>query len=218
MIAAQLDRLRLPGGAEILDAGCGGGLLLDELRRHGAVRAVDSDPGAVAAAARRGVAESVDVAPVDALPFADASFDLVTSFDVLEHLPDDRAALVELRRVARPDGLLLVTVPALPALWSSHDVAAGHRRRYRRAGLVRVAAAAGWRLREATSFNTLLLPVAAALRLATRRSPARSDVRRGGGRAVRLLEPALALEARALRAGLRLPVGLSLLAAFEAEG
>ena len=74
---------------------------------------------------------------------ADDTFDLITCLDVIEHTPDDVLTLTELRAWLKPGGWLLVTVPAYQALWSRHDVANHHYRRYRR-GTLRAAAEAGW--------------------------------------------------------------------------
>lgn len=220
VLAAELDRLvgpPCPGALQILDAGSGAGLMLEELATRGDVCAVDEDPRAVRAASARGLGD-VRRASIDRLPFEAACFDLVTCLDVLEHVSDDRAALRELWRVARGGGRLLVAVPALPMLWSGHDVASGHRRRYRRAGLLAAAADAGWRPLRLTYFNTLLLAPAAAYRLATRAlaRPAQSDLLTAPAAAGPFLDRALRAEARLLRRGLRLPVGLSLLATFVA--
>ena len=70
------------------------------------------------------------------LPLADDSQDLVVAFDILEHLEDDDAAVREVRRVLRPTGTYLVAVPADPRLWSAHDEAVQHVRRYTRAELL----------------------------------------------------------------------------------
>ena len=67
-----------------------------------------------------------------ALPFPDASLDLVVSFDVLEHIEDDDRAVQEFHRVLREGATALIAVPADPRLWSAHDVAVGHVRRYTR--------------------------------------------------------------------------------------
>lgn len=209
ILAAELDRLGPVGDA--LDVGCGAGMMLAELAPRAArLQGVDADPRAVEAAAARGVAQ-VQVATAESLPFPDASFDLVTAFDVLEHTDDDVAALTEIRRVARQDARLLVAVPALPRLWSGHDVAAGHRRRYTRRALTAAAAGAGWAPVRSTSCNTLLLPAIAAVRVATRRRPPQTDLHTAPGLASAVVEPALRLEARALRSGVRFPIGLSLL-------
>jgi SAM-dependent methyltransferase len=219
VLGSELDRLELPASARILDAGCGTGGVLAALSRRGEAVGVDPDPGAAAAAAERVPGADVRVADAAALPFGDAAFDVVCCLDVVEHVDDDRAVLRELRRVTRPGGRLVLTVPALPRLWSGHDVAAGHRRRYRRAALLDAARDAGWAAERVTHFNTLLLPVAAAMRLADRRpARARSHLARGPRRLRPAVGAALRAEARALHAGLRLPVGLSLLAVLRAEG
>ncbi len=106
---------------------------------------------------------------------SDGTFDLITCLDVIEHTPDDRVTLAELRRVAVPGGWLLVTVPAYQALWSAHDEANHHYRRYSRRTLRAVAMQSGWEVARMTSFNSLLLAPAAAVRIAQRRRPANGD-------------------------------------------
>ena len=216
VLRAQLDRLPIPPGARLLDAGCGSGRTLDELARRGRVSGVDTSPEAVAAARRRGHRD-VRVARVERLPFPDGTFDLVTCLDVVEHTPDDRATLAELRRVTRPGGLLVVTVPAYQALWSWHDVVNRHFRRYDSASLRAAAREAGWDVVRDTHFNSLLLAPAAAVRLAQRRRHAhpRSDLELTPPALDGLLELPLRLEAGLVRAGLRLPAGLSLLAVLR---
>ena len=132
IIRAELDRLPLPRRAQVLDAGCGSGRTLQELGRLREVSGIELDPDAAEMARARGLGE-VMVGRLEELPWADASFDLITCLDVIEHTPDDRAALAELLRVCRPGGWLLVTVPAYQALWSLHDEANHHFRRYSRA-------------------------------------------------------------------------------------
>jgi SAM-dependent methyltransferase len=92
------------------------------------------------------------------LPFSDHSVDLVLAFDVLEHL-DDGPALREIRRVLRPGGRLWVAVPADMRLWSGHDEAVGHLRRYSRASLATAVTGAGLDIVELKSWNVLLRPV-----------------------------------------------------------
>lgn len=109
------------------------------------------------------------VARADAhhLPLASGSMGAVTCLDVLEHLHDDGRAAAELRRVLRPDGVLVVAVPADPSLWSAHDVAVNHLRRYTRESLAAVLTGAGLRVERLWSWNVLMRPIAA---LARRRS------------------------------------------------
>jgi SAM-dependent methyltransferase len=216
VLRAELDRLPLPADARLLDAGCGSGRTLDELARYGRVAGVDLSPEAVGAARRRGH-EDVQVGRVEALPFADATFDVVTCLDVVEHTPDDRATLAELRRVTRPGGLLIVTVPAYQSLWSWHDEVNLHYRRYDSASLRTAAAAGGWSVVGDTHFNGLLLLPAAAVRVAQRhrRAHAHSDLDLTPRALNRVLELPLRLESRLLASGGRLPAGLSLLAVLR---
>lgn len=93
------------------------------------------------------------------LPIADGSLDLVMALDVLEHLPDDELAAAEIFRVLRPGGVLIASVPVDPALWSAHDVAVGHVRRYLPADFLSLLDNAGLELVEVRSWMVLLRPV-----------------------------------------------------------
>jgi SAM-dependent methyltransferase len=210
VIRAMLERASLPASPRVLDAGCGTGRNLREYARLGPTRGVDSSPEAIELCRRRG-AENVAAAPVEDLPFDDASFELVCATDVLEHLDDDRAALRELRRVTVPGGVLLATVPAYPWLWSDSDVTLGHRRRYTRPELVERIASAGWRPELVTSFNSLLLaPIAIARRLRGGRSGDRDELRRTPAWLNPPLSIPMRLEAGLIEWGLRLPAGVSI--------
>jgi SAM-dependent methyltransferase len=221
IIRAQLDRLGLPVPARILDAGCGSGRTLQELVEYGEVHGIELDPEAAELARSRGHGE-VLVGRLEELPWEDASFDLITCLDVIEHTPDDRATLAELRRVCRPGGWLLVTVPAYQALWSLHDVANHHYRRYSRAMLREAAVSAGWNVSRMSSFNSLLLAPAAAVRIAQRRLGTHNgytnDLALGPAWLNDVLERPLALEAEWLGRGRTLPVGLSLMGVLRAPG
>ncbi len=219
IIAVELDRLPLPGDARVLDAGCGSGRTLQELERYGEVSGIELNPDAAAVARSRG-AFDVRIGRLEQLPWAENSFDLITCLDVIEHTPDDRATLTELLRVSAPGGWLLVTVPAYQALWSQHDEANHHYRRYVRGTLEAAAVQAGWRVQRMTSFNSLLLAPAAAVRLAARRRRTngrenKTDLDLGPAWLNGLLERPLMSEARWLARGRTLPVGLSLLAVLQ---
>lgn len=220
IIRAELDRLALPAGSRVLDAGCGSGRTLEELGRYGEVFGIELDPGAADVARGRGCGE-VRIGRLEELPWEDDNFDLITCLDVIEHTPDDRVTLRELRRVTRPGGFLLLTVPAYQGLWSTHDVANHHYRRYSRPRLRAAARDAGWHVRRMTSFNGLLLGPAAAVRLAERRrlrrpdSDYKPDLTLGPEWLNAVLEQPLRLEARWLARGRSMPAGLSLLAVLE---
>jgi SAM-dependent methyltransferase len=214
VLRATLDGLELPSPCRILDAGCGSGRTLDELADYGDGCGVDLSPAAVSATRARG--HEAHVGSVAALPFADASFDLVTCLDVVEHTPDDRRTLGELRRVTRPGGVLLLTVPAHPTLWSAHDEANLHYRRYTRGSLVDAAVESDWEVAENSYFNAALLAPAAAVRLARRRAPSgRSELTLTPPALDRVLEWPSRAEAALLRSGVRVPFGLSLLAVLR---
>jgi SAM-dependent methyltransferase len=120
----------------ILEIGCSGGLLLRELRQQGYehVTGIDISPAAVERCRARGI-KDVHVMDAQRLTFENGQFDALIASDVLEHLSDDVQALREWRRILTPNGSLLVFVPAFPLLWSEHDEANQHYRRYRRADL-----------------------------------------------------------------------------------
>ena len=154
----------LPESARILDAGCGTGNNLRHLARHGRAVGVDLSDDALRFCRSRGVAAAK--AGLLALPFPDASFDCVTSFDVLYHrwVRDDRAAVAEMARVLRPGGVLLVRVPALRALWGAHDEAVLSRHRYTRGEVKALLEWAGLEVVRAVYGNSLLFPLVAARR------------------------------------------------------
>jgi SAM-dependent methyltransferase len=199
----------------VLDAGCGSGRTLVELVDYGQVSGIELNDEAAELARDRGLGEVV-VGRLEELPWDDGTFDLITCLDVIEHVPDDVRALRELLRVARPGGWLLVTVPAYQALWSLHDEANHHFRRYARTSLRGAALAAGWKVQRMSAFNSLLLAPAAAVRVAQRRIGTHNgyttDLDLGPAWLNDVLERPLALEAGWLARGRTLPMGLSLLA------
>jgi SAM-dependent methyltransferase len=221
IVRTELDRLPIATCARILDAGCGSGRMLEELAGYGAVSGIELDPDAAAFAASRGIGE-VQVGRLEELPWEERTFELITCLDVIEHTPDDRRTLAELRRVSKPGGWLLVTVPAYQALWSLHDVANHHYRRYSRRTLRRAAIEAGWQVRRMTSFNSILLPPAAVVRFAQRgRRPDDGytpELKLGPEWLNVLLERPLRAEASWLSRGGTLPAGLSLMAVLQNPG
>ena len=104
----------------------------------------------------------------DDLPFATECFDLIVLLDVLEHVDDDGASLSTLHRLVAPAGYLLITVPAFMFLWGRHDVEHHHKRRYVEDDLRRRVEQARLAVEHSTYFNSLLFPVAVAVRLLDR--------------------------------------------------
>jgi SAM-dependent methyltransferase len=150
------------------------------------------------------------VAAADALPFRDHAFDLVGSFDVLEHLADDELALREQVRIATKGGWVVATVPAGPRLWSAHDVAVGHHRRYGRHSLEDLARRCGLTVMRATCFFSFLWVPAL---LTRNRASRRSEPGTGEGivsRVIRRVVESLCATERWLLRRWRLPVGTSI--------
>jgi len=200
----------------ILDCGCGTGHNLNLLRRYGRAYGIDLTWAGLQYAAQKGE-RRIARATVGGLPFGDAQFGLVTSFDVLYSLPDDveRAAIAEMFRVLEPGGTLIVNVAALDALRGNHSVLSGEVRRYSRADLSRRLEAAGFRVTRASYTNLSILPMVAAVRLKQRLSGAhvesQEEITVPPAPVNAMLSGLLAAEAAALRV-VNMPLGSSLLA------
>lgn len=151
----------------ILDVGCGTGATLGVLAELGNVVGIDSSREALGFSRCRG-RYRLALARGEALPIRSGSVDVVTALDLLEHIPEDNQAVAEFQRVLRPGGLLLVTVPALPWLWSEHDEALNHLRRYQAKQLRCRLEAAGMGVERLSPLISLLLLPIAGLRLLQR--------------------------------------------------
>jgi SAM-dependent methyltransferase len=158
LLAKELRRIGAPGRA--LDVGAAGGGNTTVLRESGWVPvAADLSETAVRIARSRGF-DAVR-ADVRDLPWDDGEFDLVTAFEVLEHVEDDGKAAAECFRVLRAGGHAVFTVPADMRLWSSHDEAVYHVRRYDRDDFRRLLEGAGFIVDALWNWNVVLRPAAA---------------------------------------------------------
>ncbi|WP_265529250.1 class I SAM-dependent methyltransferase [Sphingomicrobium marinum] len=217
VLQALIEKQVKPGPeARILDAGCGTGGNLAFLRQFGSVDACEYDDAARAIAARK---SGIQVAPArlpDDLSQVGEGYDLITLLDVLEHLQDDVGSLEALRSRLAPGGKLLITVPALPWLWSEHDEKHHHHRRYTPATLRKVLNAAGMKGHRMGYMNSLLLPLAIAQRGASKLSRKAADA---GDMPPKWLNGPLrsifSFEAKLVNR-LKLPPGLSLYAVASA--
>ena len=214
-------RLRPPAAEdELLDCGAGTGRFALEMQRHCHVRVLDDHAEALAMLRTRFAADRVHTLADGRLPLADAAVQYVTALDVLEHIPDDAAAVREFARVLAPGGLCVVTVPADMALWSDWDVALHHQRRYDRRGLERLFAGDAWTLRHCNYTNVLAYPAVWALRRARGLRP----VAPGAPRAEDRIPPAplnALLRASFYRLAMSrwpFPFGVSLLLVAERRG
>ncbi len=175
---APADRSR----AMILDVGCGTGANLQLLQSYGTAVGVDISEQALAFCRARGIPrDRAFLASATDLPFGNARFDLAISFDVICNIAEDVRAFQEIARVLSPGARFIVQMPAYQWLWSKHDVAVGHQRRYDAHSLGEKISAAGLQIERVTYSNALLMPFIAAMRLTTRRasmngSPVHSDL------------------------------------------
>lgn len=149
---------------KILDVGCGTGINLESLKQYGDVYGLDFSRNALRLSRSRGDAQ-LTLGSGDKLPFVNDNFDLVCALDVIEHIDDDFSALKEFYRVLSPKGYLVLTVPAFQFLWSKHDVAAHHKRRYSKSNLIRALTLCGFFVEKSNYWNCILFPVVAASRL-----------------------------------------------------
>ncbi|MFO0981773.1 MAG: class I SAM-dependent methyltransferase [Planctomycetota bacterium] len=159
----------LHGPLKILDIASATGMSFRFLTAYGQTWGVDISPETIRLCGKRGVKRLVQGDALH-LPFRSSSFDAILALDALEHFADDRQALREIARVARPDALILITVPAFMFLWSPHDEAFHHFRRYTAGELRRKLAETGFHIEQLSYYSmTLLPPVWAFRKLRARR-------------------------------------------------
>jgi SAM-dependent methyltransferase len=157
--------VRPPKEARILELGAGTGHNLAMLSRFGLVEASELDPVARELASERLGSPVLEAALPDLSMFPPGSYDMIALLDVLEHVPDDKASLRAIYDLLKPGGALLLTVPINPWMWSAHDVAHHHHRRYRKSEIQELALANGYEIELLSPFNSLLFPPIAAVRL-----------------------------------------------------
>jgi len=155
------QHLKRGAGYEILDIGCGTGGQMKHLKVFGSVKGFDIEEKAVEYCKKSGL--DAQVGSTDNIPSNDSVFDLVTAFDVLEHV-DDVRALEEVLRVLRPGGKLIFTVPAYKFLWSEHDTLHHHMRRYTKRRLVQLFKGTGFKIKKVSYYNFVLFPIVFGLR------------------------------------------------------
>jgi ubiquinone/menaquinone biosynthesis C-methylase UbiE len=160
-VVSRLLEGRVAPGSRILDVGCGTGATMTTLQEMGAPLGADSAHQALAFCRQRGVGPLLR-SDAQSLALAHESVDAVVALDLFEHLAEDVAAMRECWRVCRPGGVLVLTVPAYRFLWSEHDEALHHLRRYRLREVREKLTAAGFRDTQLSyAIVAALLPVAA---------------------------------------------------------
>jgi SAM-dependent methyltransferase len=206
-------RKYFPNARSFCEVGCGTGVVLRAMEREFPglnLTGMDCFPEALDLARQRLKRTILLNGDILNLPLTSA-VDVIGAFDVLEHIPDDKAALAGLYRAIKPGGGLILTVPQHRFLWSVSDEIGHHQRRYDRADLVRKVEAEGFRILRVTSFVSILLPL---LWLNRRRASSKEDALselKIGDKLNTLCGAMLAFERGLIRSGLSLPMGSSLL-------
>jgi 2-polyprenyl-3-methyl-5-hydroxy-6-metoxy-1,4-benzoquinol methylase len=210
-------KVTLPPTARILEIGCGTGHNLPMLARFGDVDAIEIDETSREIAAKR-LGHDVGASPLPELSgVPENHYDMVALLDVLEHVQNDRAALQAIAQRLRPGGTILLTVPQFPWMWSGHDVANHHFRRYTKKALRAAIADAGLDIILLQSFNSLLFPLAAADRVVARATGRKgSDDAQPPAGVNQLFQSIFGLE-RHLVGRVPMPPGLSLIAVLSAR-
>ena len=198
--------------ARILEAGCGTGGNLQMLGTFGRVDAFEYDEDARRVARERSGRAIMAGSLPDGLGHIQGNFDLIALFDVLEHLDKDTESLQALAARLAPQGRIILSVPALPYLWSNHDEVHHHHRRYSKASLNRVLTQAGLNVEYISYFNMWLLPAAIVQRFLSRFS--KSEPRLDGVpmKPLNALLTRVFESERVLLQKSTLPIGLSLCA------
>ncbi len=199
-----------PEDARMLDIGCGTGA---NMQAFDIAYGIDFSHDAIQFCRDRGLTKTA-AASATALPFSNESFDAAISCDVICHhsIQDKSQMLKESARVLRPGALLLINLPAYMWLMSSHDDHVGTDRRFHSSEMPDLLNEAGLEAIRMTYWNTVLFPVAAAVRLQRKvRPPQESDLAAGSGEAVNGLLMTILRAERALTRVANLPFGLSLM-------
>jgi SAM-dependent methyltransferase/predicted RNA-binding Zn-ribbon protein involved in translation (DUF1610 family) len=216
-LIVALVRKYAPNASSFLEIGCGSGNVLNTVARSRnweRIVGTEIHPSGLAHASSR-LPVNVELIQADArsLPFLQI-FDLAGAFDVLEHIAEDELVLSEILKALVPGGILLVTVPQHPWLWSLSDEVAYHQRRYRRGELEAKLSRSGFKVLFSTSYTTWLLPLMIASRLKTKRIPSGSDAKMAARRefeiptfANRVLQAVLNAETALTVMGAKWPFG-----------
>ncbi len=161
--------LGLVEGSKVLDVGCGSGRLSKKLSEKGcSVVAIDTDWKAVEIAKKKGI--TAFVTGINEW-VTDEKFDCIILGDVLEHIEDDESAMRKIRSMLKPHGCIVVNVPSYQFLFSQHDVALGHKRRYSDHELRTKLEASGFKLEYFRHWNLLAFPVTVLIKVSKKDYP-----------------------------------------------
>ena len=201
-------------GNIILDAGCGTGALMKKLKNFGTIWGIDASSEAIKFAKLNGL-KQVKKASIEDIPYKNNQFDAVISIDVLYHraVKSDLKALLEFKRVLKPDGILITKNPAHNWLRGAHDIVIHTKRRYSKEEFGRKLNKAGFEILKLSYINMFFLPLAILKRLSENIYNAKptSDVKKLPKQVNKLLINIYNIETKFLIKG-TIPIGLSLFA------
>lgn len=206
---------------KILEIGAGTGGNLEMLLNYGAVSAVEPNDFA-----RKKILEKfgnkislINGKLPNQLNLENQSFDLICLFDVLEHVEDDLLALREIKKFLKPNGKIILTVPAFQFLWSSHDKNLHHFRRYNFNNLKKLITNSNLRATRIGYFNCLLFPIAFVMRLIEKIFPAKKSSSTNNCDPItnKILTKIFASEKYFLQINWNFPFGLSLFSVLELD-
>ena len=150
-------------GKQILDVGCGDGLLFDKLQRFGSVTGVEADENTLTANGKW--RDQIVCSPFDSSFQPGRCYDAILMLDILEHMPDPDEALRHAKSLLAPNGVLLATVPAFMSLWTSHDDLNHHEIRYTKKTFLPLFESAGLVSQESTYLFHWTCPAKLLIRL-----------------------------------------------------
>lgn len=212
MVLNQVLTTQIPpsGHLTILDIGCGTGNNYNWLKHWGRVTGLDTSPAALQYCRNRRAYD--DLVQADGADLSSLNqFDLITAFDVLEHISDDTEALKNWFAVLKPNGYVFITVPAYQWLFSAHDKALHHHRRYSSQGVKQKFEQAGFKTKFISPFFFFTFPMLALVRLFTKTAQPKTSYVKTSAGVSKFLVNLSKSEANFLAHGDKLPWGSSIL-------
>ena len=199
----------------ILDIGCGGGKLNEELRQYGNITGIDSSPEAVRFCQSRGL-KDIFQASIESYS-TDQKFDCIIALDMLEHCKNDSEVVKKLHSLLKPDGIAIVFVPALKTFWGQQDIISHHYRRYTKKQLHEVFSGAGFQPLAESYFNFFLAkPIWIVRKLVNLfKIKSVSEIKMNHPILNKVLQAIFSLEIPFLKAGIRFPFGVSLMGVYK---